>query len=151
MVGGNKSDDLNVELNLTSMIDLMSVLVSFLLMTAVWYQVAAIQSSVDVKGRAPASSATPQENQIGVQVTGSGYRLTWPGKLRSRLPTAIPLSDAQAYDLEQLKQTVAAAMGQQSALTAAVSGDDKVAYGHVAEAIDAVRLGGVQSVGMVVN
>ena len=40
---GGKGRDINTELNLVPVIDLMSVLITFLLITAVWTQVSMIQ------------------------------------------------------------------------------------------------------------
>lgn len=148
---GGGGSDLNVELNLTSMIDLMSVLVTFLLLTAVWYQVAAIQSSVEAKGKASATRVpASKQNLLAVHVSQNGWKLTWPPGFSARLPDRIALK-AGAFDKEALVSVVAAGMKSNTDMTAAVSGDDRVDYGVVAETIDSVKLGGVKSVAMVTN
>lgn len=149
-VGGG-GESTNVELNLTAMIDLMSVLVTFLLMTAVWYQVAAIQASVDAKGKAaPVKPPDSKQNMLAVHVATSGVKLTWPAGFPVRLADRI-VAKSGVFDNEGLTSLVSEGRKHNPELTAAVSGDDKVEYGVVAETIDAVKVGGVKSVAMVTN
>lgn len=149
-VGGG-GESTNVELNLTSMIDLMSVLVTFLLMTAVWYQVAAIQASVDAKGKAaPKKPPDTRMNTLAVHVGTNAVKLTWPAGFPARLADKI-VGKNGVFDMEGLTNLVAEGMKHNPELTAAVSGDDKVEYGTVAETIDAVKVGGAKSVAMVMN
>ena len=56
--------------------------------------------------------------------TEKGYRLTWPGKARGRLPDLVP-----GLKPDELSRAVATAIGLQAGMTAGVSGDDKVDYG----------------------
>src|SRR5579883_1762008 len=94
--GPNKLD---TELNLVPFIDLLSTLVLFLLVTAVWLQIAAIPASVDSKGQAVASP-TPQE-KLEVHVTNAGYQLHWPAALAGKYVSAIPRKGI-LYDLARL-------------------------------------------------
>ena len=73
------SGNLNVELNLVPFIDLLSSLVLFLLVTAVWLQVSTIPASVQSKGK----STTTQINQqkLLIHLNANGYHLTWPDYL----------------------------------------------------------------------
>ncbi len=56
---GGKGRDINTELNLVPVIDLMSVLITFLLITAVWTQVSMIQL-----GASFASPRDPEQKEI---------------------------------------------------------------------------------------
>lgn len=144
-----KNKDLSIELNLTSMIDLMSVLVAFLLVTAVWLHIGAIQSDMEVKGKSAATSAPPENNRIDLRVTRSGIRVTWPPKAGSL--AGYIRKGGEGYELNQLTSLVEKAVAKGGTLTAGVTGDDSVEYGAVAETIDAVKAGGVESVGIVTN
>ena len=146
---GMKGDDLNVELNLTSMIDLMSVLVAFLLVTAVWLNISAIQSKVESKGKAPASVSKPEDNLIEVKVTRYGHQIKWP-KLKSGLPSRLRKSK-DGYDLAAVTAWMEKAVKQRSDLNASVTGEDRVDYGAVAETIDAVNAGGISAVSLATN
>ncbi|MBN8536016.1 MAG: biopolymer transporter ExbD [Deltaproteobacteria bacterium] len=79
--GGARGRPVSVELNLVPFIDLMSVLITFLLITAVWTQVSMIQigSSLYAKKDESASSPKPPPNAdiaLKVDVKNDGYVLT---------------------------------------------------------------------------
>lgn len=97
----SKGRNTNVELNLVPFIDLMSVLITFLLISAVWTQVSMIQLG--------ASFASPQKQEekeykppvledlvLRLDVKSSGYSLLYGSKNIS-----IPKKDAK-YDSETL-------------------------------------------------
>ena len=71
----------NLELNLVPFIDLMSVLITFLLITAVWQQVSMIQIGTSIYGKKSESKpppVIPEEAQIPLklEITANGYVLT---------------------------------------------------------------------------
>jgi biopolymer transport protein TolR len=138
-------DKLNTELNLVPFIDLLSTLVLFLLVTAVWLQVAAIPASVDSKGKASSSQAV--EKRLLVHINASGYQLTWPSSASG--PGAIARG-RNGFDLEKLANVVkAAATSKTKTLAAgAVSADDSVEYAAVVEAIDVLKANGLTSVAL---
>src|SRR4051812_3155040 len=76
--GGGR--EVNVELNLVPFIDLMSVCIIFLLLTAVWTQVSMIQigSSIYAKKTDPNDNPPPPEDktQFRLSVTKSGYTVS---------------------------------------------------------------------------
>lgn len=79
--GGSKGRAVSVELNLVPFIDLMSVLITFLLITAVWTQVSMIQigSSLYAKKDESQSPPKPPPNAdvaLKVDVKMDGYVLT---------------------------------------------------------------------------
>src|SRR3954449_11231867 len=75
--GGKKA--LDAELNLVPFIDLLSCCISFLLITAVWTQIAGLQ--VASSGGPPNDTPPPQTNTIDVKLllTEKGYSLNIPG------------------------------------------------------------------------
>ena len=104
--GGRKT---SLELNLVPFIDLMSVLITFLLITAVWTQVSMIQIGSSIYGRKTESTPptiTPSADVVlKLDVRPSGYVLTVAKDVYT-----IPLKSS-AYDdnslisrLQQVKQ-----------------------------------------------
>src|SRR4051812_26987656 len=76
VVSGKSGNKLNVELNLVPFIDLLSSLVLFLLITAVWLQISAIPAAVESSGKSATPSSPPE--RLAIRVTPGGYHLTWP-------------------------------------------------------------------------
>ena len=140
--GGSKLD---VELNLVPFIDLLSTLVLFLLVTAVWLQVSAIPASVDSKGKSSAAQA--DQKKLTIHVTGAGYRLSWPGFLAGRgFPQGM---GRQPEKLTALLKKALKMSGDAAKLPmTAVSADDDVPYDAVIQAVDAAKLAGVVSVAL---
>lgn len=129
------SGELNVELNLVPFIDLLSSLVLFLLVTAVWLQVSTIPASVESKGRST-TSKVPQQ-KLTIHLTANGYRLSWPSSLGS-LPGGIN-KNKSGYDTARLAALLEKVSKKAKIPLVAVSADDSVEYGAVVEAIDAVK------------
>ena len=76
--GGKKQ--LNVELNLVPFIDLLTCLICFLLMAAVWIQIGKI--SVTQSGQGAPAEQTPEQRQrlnLVVAITPQGYLVTGNG------------------------------------------------------------------------
>jgi biopolymer transport protein TolR len=140
---------LNTELNLVPFIDLLSTLVLFLLVTAVWLQVAVIQTAVKSKGSA--SSAAPEQSRLELHLTSAGYRLTWPATAaRAKLPQVIS-RNSSGYDTVRLISTLQTAMHALNLSGASVSADDNVDYGFVIEAIDSAKTSGLAQVALGAN
>jgi len=77
--GGKKSVDF--QLNLVPMIDLLSVLISFLLMSAVWTQIARIE--VKQSPNLPSDEPPPEQEEekldLNIIIKSTGYSLTKKG------------------------------------------------------------------------
>jgi biopolymer transport protein ExbD len=97
-IGPGKSNKkpLNAELNLVPYIDLLTCMVAFLLITAVWTQLARLSASQ--KGQGQAGEETPPEQQVNivVVVNQEGFNL-----VVSQEQTPIPKKGEQ-YDFEKL-------------------------------------------------
>jgi biopolymer transport protein TolR len=97
-IGPGKSNKkpLNAELNLVPYIDLLTCMVAFLLITAVWTQLARLSASQ--KGQGQAGEETPPEQQVNivVVVNQEGFNL-----VVSQEQTPIPKKGDQ-YDFEKL-------------------------------------------------
>ena len=107
---GGKGRDVNTELNLVPVIDLMSVLITFLLITAVWTQVSMIQL-----GASFASPRDPEQKEIKpppledvvlkLEIRKTGYVL-FVGKDVRPIPKINNNYDDQSLeaDLKKVKQ-----------------------------------------------
>ena len=95
--GGKRGKkELNAELNLVPYIDLLTCMVAFLLITAVWTQLARLQAQQ--KGQGQAGEETPPELQVKVvvMVNQEGFNL-----VVGQDQTPIPKKGAE-YDFEKL-------------------------------------------------
>jgi biopolymer transport protein ExbD len=139
----------NVDVNVVPFIDLLSALVLFLLLNAVWIQISGIGTNIDAKGGVPV--VNPDIKVLAVQVTTKGYSLRWPQDYATmQLPAEIA-KNAKGYDVDQLAAVANRLVKQGLQPITAVAGDDTVDYGEVVRAIDAVRSGGLQQVALSAN
>ena len=97
--GGRKP--VNVELNLVPFIDLLTVCITFLLLTAVWTQTGRINIDQSVQKPLKRQEQKEPPKRLIVMVDKKGYTLKWADEQ----PTTIPLS-GEKYDIEGLKKTV---------------------------------------------
>jgi biopolymer transport protein TolR len=134
---GGRGRDPNVELNLVPVIDLMSVLITFLLISAVWTQVSMIQL-----GASFASPRDPEQVDIKpppiedlvlkLEIRANGYVL-FVGKEVRTLPMIDGAYDTEALiaDLSKVKQMYPDKPGVKMAIS------DEIMYEHVVAAMDA--------------
>jgi biopolymer transport protein TolR len=141
----NGGDNLSVELNLVPFIDLLSSLVLFLLVTAVWLQVGTIPASVESKGKSRVSLT--EQNRVMIHMTSKGVQLTWPGNYagKNRLPRQLPLDGPKLLD------TLTIAAKDLASSVVAVTSDDLVEYGMVVQAIDMAKKAGFTTVALGTN
>lgn len=130
--GGKKSVDF--QLNLVPFIDLLSVLISFLLMTAVWTQIA----KIDVKQtpNLPSDEPTPPPEEeklnLTVLIKSSGYTVSKKGAVVKEIE-----KKGEEYDIttlsEILKQVVAEHPENHDVT---VTSEDKVPYQELITVMD---------------
>jgi biopolymer transport protein TolR len=94
--GGSGKKPLNAELNLVPYIDLLTCMVAFLLITAVWTQLARLQASQKGQGQAGEEAPPEQQVNIVVVVNQDGYNLV-VGQDQTPIP-----KKADQYDVEKL-------------------------------------------------
>ena len=103
--GGGGRRSAIVDVNIVPFIDLMSVLIIFLLITAVWTQVSMIQIGSSVYGKKTALEETPPPKAqipFRLDVTDKGYRI-----VLGRRTTEVPMRGESYNDemlVEQLKK-----------------------------------------------
>lgn len=117
--------------SLVPFIDLLSSLIAFLMMTAVWTQVGALP--VSQEGAAPADTAAPQQPLLPVTLllTERGYTLS-VGPSQEEVPKKAGAFDAEGL-LDKLRDA-RRAQPEQAHVT--VSAEDAVEYQDLVRAID---------------
>ena len=143
---GGKGRDSNVELNLVPFIDLMSVLITFLLITAVWSQVSMLQAGSSIYGKKTDDKETPPppmaDIPLRLDVKASGFRLII-GKEQYQYPRGsggVYEITGLASKLKEIKATYP------EKIDAVVSTDDDVNYEFMILGMDTLNKSGFPSV-----
>jgi len=128
--GGKKS--LNADLNLVPYIDLLTCMVAFLLITAVWTQLARLQAQQ--KGQGVAGEETPPEMQVKivVLVNQEGFNLVVGSD-----QTPIPKKASGDYDFEKLSTELKKAKdGHPDKNDAQVASEDTIKFETLVQTMD---------------
>ncbi len=109
-------DGINVDVNLVPFIDLMSVLIVFMLLTAVWTQISMIQlgSSIYSKRQDDEPIAKQEDKELRLDIKKNGYNLMFAGKAFQ-----IPKKYGEIYDTEGLRKLLLKIKDQNPDQTAA--------------------------------
>jgi biopolymer transport protein ExbD len=131
--GGKKA--LDAEINLVPFIDLLSCCITFLLITAVWTQIAGLQVA---SSGAPPEQQQKQEATVDLKLllTEKGYSLTMPGA-QVDIPKVGGPDGQPRFDRKTLAEkikTVKTNLPDQSAIT--VQPEDAVAYDDLVSTVD---------------
>jgi len=131
--GGKKA--LDAEINLVPFIDLLSCCISFLLITAVWTQIAGLQVA---SSGGPPEPQQKQEQTVDLKLllTDKGYQLTMPGAA-VEIPKVASVSGQPAFDRRTLTEklrTLKASLPDQTAIT--VQPEDAIAYDDLVSTVD---------------
>lgn len=139
--GGRKK---STELNLVPFIDLMSVLITFLLLTAVWTQISLIQlgSSVYGKNTFEDSENRPPQNDVvlKLEVRTAGYTLTM-----GRQILQIPLRQGVFDDQTLISYLQSFKSQNPSKQSAAIAMADELPYEQLIKGMDAMIKAGFPS------
>jgi biopolymer transport protein ExbD len=130
--GGKKP--LDAAINLVPFIDLLSCCISFLLITAVWTQLARMDVSQKGQGAAGASSEEQQEKQVQltVYVDKDGYTFA----KSTGESTPIPMKDGE-YDFAKLGEILAKAKTDfPDKNDISIKADDTVLYNKIIRTMD---------------
>jgi biopolymer transport protein ExbD len=134
--GGSGGRNKSIELNLVPFIDLMSVLITFLLITAVWTQVSMIQIGSSLYGKKSEAqpAATPPPNAevvLKVDVKEGGYVLSV-----GRQVISLPMVNEQFDDAGLVAQLQRVKQLYPEKVDAIVSVADVVPYEQLIKAMD---------------
>jgi len=140
--GGRKA---SLELNLVPFIDLMSVLITFLLITAVWTQVSMIQMGSSIAGKRTEDQPAPLPPQsdvvLKVEIRKNGYVLTVEKQV-----TQIPFTAEGANDtkLIELLQQVKEKFPEKT--NGALAMEDELPYENLIKGMDAMLKAGFSNI-----
>ncbi|MFO0572697.1 MAG: biopolymer transporter ExbD [Polyangia bacterium] len=128
--GGRKA--LDAAINLVPFIDLLSCCISFLLITAVWTQLASLPVS---RGGGGGEAGDPPEVQLTLEVRGDGFLLR--KSTGEQLPVSAPAGGAGFVELAALLKQVKEQHPRTDDIT--VQADDRVPYERVIRTLDTLR------------
>jgi biopolymer transport protein ExbD len=130
--GGKKSVDSDIPL--VPFIDLLLCCVMFLLVTAVWNQLARIDANQQQPGQAADQPPPEEKIKVILQVQGTGYVLASTAGERVEIPKA-----ADKYDVDQLRERLQERKKlEPNRRDLVVAPEDGVMYTDVVEAMDTV-------------
>ncbi len=135
----------NFELNLVPFIDLMSVLITFLLITAVWTQISMIQLGSSIYSKRNSDQITPPPEMadlpLRVDVKEGGYQLV-VGNDRSFIA-----KNAAGYNVEELLKKLSVVKQTYPAKSdAVVTVADKLPYQDLITGMDVIMRAGFVSI-----
>lgn len=142
--------ELNSDLNLTPFIDLLSTLVCFLLISAVWIQVA----SMDVKQSHGTEAAAPRETAAVDVILGAPGEAVVVLKLGSKTLNRTPVktADNKALVAEMQKLVIKyknlPAMKNGQIESVLVAPNAQVKHGELIAVLDGFRLNGIANIGV---
>ncbi|MGE5087102.1 MAG: ExbD/TolR family protein [Bacillota bacterium] len=136
----------NIELNLVPVIDLMSVLITFLLITAVWTQVSMIQIGSSLYGKKSDTQPNPTpppsaDVVLKVDVKEVGYVLTVGKQVIS-----LPLQGGQFDDAGLIAQLQRVKQLYPDKVDAVVSVADAMPYDQLIKAMDNCLIAGFSAI-----
>lgn len=135
----------NVDLNLVPFIDLMSVLITFLLITAVWTQVSMIQIGTSFYGKktenVPPTVLPKQEVVLKIEVKPSGYILT-----HGRQTISLPLKSGEFDDVGLVDQLQRIKQLDPEKEDAIIAISDGMPYERLIRSMDNVLQGGFPAI-----
>jgi biopolymer transport protein TolR len=139
--GGRRT---NLEVNLVPVIDLMSVLITFLLITAVWSQVSMIQIGSSIYGKKSATAPTEipdADVALKVDIRPTGYVLTI-----GRNVVSVPLKDGEFDQVGLLEKLVLAKQKYPNKIDGAIAMADELPYERLISAMDAYLKAGFTAI-----
>ncbi|HRE88755.1 MAG TPA: biopolymer transporter ExbD [Myxococcota bacterium] len=139
--GGGKRD-LNAELNLIPIINLMSVLVCFLLLTATWTEMTKLETSQSLDGGSGSGEKPPR---INITVHDQGYEILLPD---AEATCSLPKSGVR-YDEKALKSVLERVKNlAPGKLVIGVNAVDELSFENVADVMDVCASLGLKNVSL---
>ena len=143
---------LDFELNLVPFIDLLSVCICFLLLTAVWMNVGSIKVKQAVGGQ---PAAETEKKPVLWVFMGEHGEVTLDVRETSHLPTAlrkltVPAASGGAVNVEELNKIVAQMKASEPTLRAAlIQPKAQTAYEAIIDLMDQFKKAGLSDLGVV--
>ncbi len=146
--GGSRGRKVNVELNLVPFIDLMSVLITFLLLSAVWVQINMIQMGTSFYSQRDDQSPPPvpppfAEIVLKVDVKQAGYVITVGKSVMS-----LPNQGVEFDDVGLLAQLQKAKVQYPDKVDGVLSVGDELPYERMVFAMDLMLKAGFPTISL---
>jgi len=140
--GSGRGRKVSLELNLVPFIDLMSVLITFLLITAVWSQVSMIQIGSSLYGKKNEEQPAPQippdaDVVLKLDIRDNGYVLTLGKQVIN-----VPLQNKEFDEAGLIAQIEKAKQLYPNKNDAAIAMQDSLPYERLIKGMDAFLKGG---------
>ena len=150
-IEGNSSErEINYELNIVPFIDLMSVCIIFLLLTAVWTQVSMIQIGSSVYGkRMDDQENTPPRPEVNLEilVDKRGYTVIVGQETPVSIPRIIGVDGEEAYDQRNLILVLKSVKDRYpDKKNALIALEDDLVYENLIQGMDSLLLAGFPEV-----
>lgn len=146
--GGSRGRKVNIDLNLVPFIDLMSVLITFLLISAVWVQINMIQMGTSFFAQRDQNDPPPvppphTDVVLKIDVKQAGYVLTFGQQVIS-----LPNNGAEFDDKGLTEQLLKAKQQYPEKIDAALAVADELPYERMIYAMDVVLKAGFPNISL---
>jgi len=152
---GGRRKSLDAEMNLVPFIDLLSMCICFLLMTAVWIQLGTVQ--VKQSHGTDAAASTKDQVELSVKFTGSS-KISLSFQSKGRRLKEITFQDAQIEGLvEKMRAGLPGELAKLglsakgSVASALLTPSTELGYGNLVSVMDILRGQGILNLGVVPN
>jgi biopolymer transport protein ExbD len=146
--GGSRGRKVNIELNLVPFIDLMSVLITFLLISAVWVQINMIQMGTSFYAQKDQSEPPPElpphaDIVLKIDVKQAGYVMTYGKQIISMPNSGTEFDDARlSAELLKVKQAYP------DKVDAVLAVADELAYERMIYSMDVILKAGFPKISL---
>ncbi|WP_413581542.1 ExbD/TolR family protein [Bdellovibrio sp. HCB288] len=145
---GNGNDKLNFELNILPILDILSVLICFLLLTAVWLQVGTIDTKQAIGDNSTAGATNPPSLWVTLEADGS-VQLSLRDIPKAKTLEERIAKSSKGLDLATLESRLQAYKAKWPELkTSVVRPGAQTNYGDVIRVMDKLKQNSFEGVGL---
>jgi len=140
--------DLNFEINILPILDILSVLICFLLLTAVWVQIGTLSTQQALGDNSTAGAKNPPSLWIGVAENGNLQFSLRDVKVKTNLESSVAAQNS-AVNWNALNQKIKTLKTQIPELkTVVIRPDAKANYGVVIKIMDQLKQNNMTDIGL---
>ncbi|QDK45518.1 biopolymer transporter ExbD [Bdellovibrio sp. ZAP7] len=145
---GNGNDKLNFEINILPILDILSVLICFLLLTAVWLQIGTLDTKQAIGDNSTAGAVNPPSLWVTMEADGS-MQLSLRDVPKAKTLEERIARSTEGVDLQRLEARLQAYKAQWPDLkTSVVRPGAQTNYGDVIRVMDKLKQNSFEGVGL---